>query len=116
METQNDRERHDLPRHDLRRHDLRRKDRRDCDHKVTVMWRDLRGQDKFAQAKALDICELGLRLQMPEELRRQTYLAISATKLGLMGHASVRHCMRTHGSKFSIGVEFTAGLRWTPKD
>jgi hypothetical protein len=102
--------------HDLRRHDLRREDRQVCDHDVKVMWRDLRGQDKFAQAKALDICELGLRLQMPEELPRQTYLAISAAKLGLVGHASVRHCMRIQGSKFSIGVEFTAGLRWKPRD
>jgi hypothetical protein len=106
METQNE----------LRRHDLRREDRLACDHKVTVLWRDQRGQDKFAQAKALDICEQGLRLQMPEELPRHAYLAISATKLGLMGHASVRHCIRAQGSKFSIGVEFTAGLRWTPKD
>ena len=98
------------------RHDLRRQDRRPCDHNVTVMWRDLRGADKFVHTKALDICESGLRLQMPEALPRQTYLALSATKLGLMGHASVRHCTRTRGSRFAIGVEFTAGLRWTPKD
>jgi hypothetical protein len=103
-------------RQDLPRHDLRRNDRRACDHKVTVMWRDSRGQDKFAQANALDICELGLRLQLPEELPRHTYLAISAAKLGLVGHASVRHCKRIQGVKFSIGVEFTAGLHWTPKD
>ena len=105
METPHDLQRHDLRRHDLRRHDLRRhdlrrRDRRACDHKVTVMWRDLRGQDKFAHAKTLDICEMGLRLQLPEELPRHTYLAISATKLGLVGHASVRHCMRIQGSSF----------------
>jgi hypothetical protein len=98
------------------RHDLRRQDRRSCDHNITVMWRDPAGADKFVHTKALDICESGLRLQMPEALPRQTYLALSATKLGLMGHASVRHCTRTRGSKFAIGVEFTAGLRWTPKD
>jgi hypothetical protein len=98
------------------RHDLRRQDRRPCDHKITVAWRDLPGQDKFAHATAVDISELGLRLQMPEELPRQAYLAISAAKLGLMGHASVRHCARIGGAKFSIGVEFTAGLRWKPKD
>jgi hypothetical protein len=98
------------------RHDLRRQDRRVCSHNITVMWRDLRGQDKFVQAKALDICEQGLRLQMPEELPRQTYLSISAAKLGLMGHASVRHCTRTGGARFAVGIEFTAGLRWKPKD
>jgi hypothetical protein len=99
-----------------RRHDLRRNDRRPCYHDVTVMWRDLHGEDKFVQAKALDICELGLRMHMPEALRRQTYLSLSASKLGLVGHALVRHCARTRGSKYAIGVEFTAGLRWSPKN
>jgi hypothetical protein len=98
------------------RHDLRRNDRRPCDHNVTVMWRDLGGQDKFVHAKVLDICESGLRVQMPEALPHQTYVALSASKLGLVGHASVRHCMRTRGAKFAIGVEFTAGLRWTPRN
>ncbi len=98
------------------RHDLRRHDRRSCDHNVTVMWRDAGGAEKFAQAKALDICESGLRLQMPEALAKQTYLGLSATKLGLMGHASVRHCTRIRASKFTIGVEFTAGLRWKPME
>ena len=107
---------HDLRRHDLHRHDLRRQDRRPCDHKITVTWRDQRGEDRFAHAKAVDICELGLRLQMPEALPRQAYLTISAVKLGLMGHASVRHCARIGGAKFLVGVEFTAGLRWTAKD
>jgi hypothetical protein len=99
-----------------RRHDLRRNDRRPCDHKVTVMWRDSRGEDKFVQAKTLDICELGLRMQIPEALPRQTYLALSSSKLGLVGHASVRHCARARGSQYTVGVEFTAGLRWLPKD
>jgi hypothetical protein len=103
-------------RHDLGRHDLRRKDRQLCDHPITVLWRDPNGQEKFVQAKALDICEMGLRLQMPEALRLQTYLTLSAPKLGLMGNASVRHCARIRASKFAVGVEFTAGLRWIPKN
>ncbi len=98
------------------RHDLRRHSRRACDQNITVLWRDLHGQDKFVNAKALDISELGLRLQMPEELPRQAYLALKAAKLGLVGHASVRHCARLGGAKFSIGVEVTAGLRWTPEE
>jgi hypothetical protein len=80
------------------------------------MWRDLRGEDKFVHTKAMDICELGLRLQVPEALPQQVYLTLSAPKLGLRGHASVRHCSRIRGSKFAVGVEFTAGLRWMPTD
>ena len=53
---------------------------------------------------------------MPEALPHQAYLALSAAQLGLTGHASVRHCTRIRGAKFAVGVEFTAGLRWTPKD
>ena len=103
------------PQGNLGRRDLRRKDRWPCDHTLSVMWRDASGEDKFAQAKALNISEFGLRLQMPEALPRQTYLTINAQKLGLIGYASVRHCTRIHGSKFAIGVEFTAGLKWVPK-
>jgi hypothetical protein len=104
-------------RHDLQtRHDLRRQDRRACDQSVTVLWRDIRGDEKFVNAKALDISEAGLRLQMPEALPQQAYLTLRASKLGLLGRASVRHCTRINGSKYAIGVEFTAGLNWAPKD
>jgi len=99
--------------HNLRPHDLRRAERRPCDQTVTIQWRDL-GEDKFARAKALDISEQGLRLQMPAALARQTCVMVSAPKLGLMGHAAVRHSRRERGANFSVGVEFTAGLRWTP--
>ena len=64
------------------RHDLRRHNRRACDQNITVLWRDLHGQDKFVNAKALDISELGLRLQMPEELPRQAYLASQVRQAG----------------------------------
>ncbi len=98
------------------RHDLRREDRRACNHNVTVLWRDPRGYEKFANAKAVDICGMGLRLQMPEALPWKTYVMLRASKLGLLGQASVRHCSRAGASRFDVGVEFTAGLRWTPKD
>ncbi len=98
------------------RHDLRRQDRMVCDHNVTVLWMDPRGQNKFVNAKVLDICEFGLRLQMPEELPKQSYVTLRASRVGLLGQASVRHCTRMRGSNFAIGFEFTAGLRWTPSD
>jgi len=86
------------------RHDLRRQERRPCEHNVTVTWHDARGDHKFAFARALDISESGIRLQMPEP-----------PPLGLLGNASVRHCARTAASKFTVGAEFTAGLQWTPE-
>jgi hypothetical protein len=98
------------------RHDLRRQNRRACDHNITVLWRDTGGYEKYVQARVLDICELGLRFESPEAPPPQAYLTLGAAKLGLVGHASVRHSMRVRSSKYAVGVEFTAGLRWTPKD
>src|SRR5271170_6392899 len=95
------------------RHDLRRQDRRPCEHNVTVTWRDARGDTKFAIARAIDISQCGIRLQMPEAPLLHSYVMLRAPKLGLMGNASVRHCVRKAGSKFAVGAEFTAGLEWT---
>lgn len=96
------------------RHDLRRQDRRPCEHKVTVIWRDARGENKFANARAVDISKSGMRLQMPEAPPLHTYVTLRATKLGLVGNASVRYCLRTKSSHYAVGAEFTAGLEWTP--
>jgi hypothetical protein len=95
------------------RHDLRRQDRQPCGHNVTVNWRDARGENKFAIARAIDISPSGIRLQMPEAPPLHSYVMLRAAKLGLMGNASVRHCLRTAASKFAVGAEFTAGLEWT---
>ena|ERR1700685_657456 len=97
------------------RHDLRRQDRQPCEHKITVTWRDATGENKFAIARAIDISESGIKLQMPEAPPLHTYVTLRATKLGLLGNASVRHCVRTAASKYAVGSEFTAGLRWTPE-
>jgi hypothetical protein len=97
------------------RHDLRRQERTPCEHNVTLIWRDAHGESKFAHARAVDISESGMRLQMPEAPPVHTYVTLRATKLGLLGNASIRYCLRTTASRFAVGAEFTAGLRWTPK-
>jgi hypothetical protein len=97
------------------RHDLRRQERRPCEHSITVIWRDAGGDNKFANARAIDISESGIRLQMPEAPPLHTYVTIRAAKLGLLGNASVRYCFRASASKYTVGAEFSAGLRWTPE-
>lgn len=96
-------------------HNLRREERRPCEHTVVVVWRDAGGENKFANARALDISESGIRLQMPEAPPLHTYVTLRASKLGLLGNASVRYCVRTTASKYAVGAEFTAGMRWTPE-
>jgi hypothetical protein len=97
------------------RRDLRRHDRQPCEHNITVTWRDTRGDNKFAVARAIDISESGIRLQMPEAPPQHSYVMLRAAKLGLLGSASVRYCVRTAASKYAVGAEFTAGLQWTPE-
>ncbi len=94
---------------------MRHQQRRPCEQSVSVVWRDARGENKFANARALDISESGIRLQMPEAPPLHAYVTLRASKLGLLGNASVRYCVHTSASKFTVGAEFTAGLRWTPE-
>ena len=95
-------------------HDLRRQQRRPCEHNVTVIWRDSRGDNKFANVRAVDISDGGMRLQMPEAPPLRSYVTVRDSKLGLVGSASVRYSLRTKGSKYFVGAEFSPGAQWTP--
>jgi hypothetical protein len=97
------------------RHDLRRQDRQLCEDKITVTWHDTGGQNKFAVARVIDISKSGIKLLMPEAPPLHSYVTLKAIKLGLLGNASVRYCVRTPASKYAVGAEFTAGLHWTPE-
>lgn len=77
------------------------------------MWCDSTGHDKFANATALDISELGLRLKVPEAVPVQCRVTLRSEKLKLQGEASVRHCARL-GTNYAIGLEFARGIRWNP--
>jgi hypothetical protein len=95
------------------RHDLRRHNRQDCNPpvKVKIMWCDPSGHDKFANAGALDISEMGLRLKVPEALSVRSCVTLRSESLKLQGQASVRHCSRL-GTTYAIGLEFGRGVRW----
>jgi hypothetical protein len=95
------------------RHDLRRHVREDCTPKVKIMWCDTSGHDKFANATALDISEMGMRLKVPEALPVQSCITMRSEALKLHGQASVRYCSR-FGTTYAIGLEFGRGVRWSP--
>ena len=96
------------------RHDLRRHNRQACSPTVKIMWCDAAGNDKFANAVALDISEMGVRLKVPEALRLQSCVTLRSELLKLHGQASVRYCSRL-GANYAIGLEFGRGVRWTPQ-
>ena len=95
------------------RHDLRRLNRQDCSPTVKIMWCDSSGHDKFANATALDVSEMGMRLKVPEALPVLSSVTLRSEKLHLHGQASVRHCSR-FGTNYAIGLEFSRGVRWSP--
>ncbi len=78
------------------------------------MWRDSLGNDKFANAIALDVSPIGVRLKVPEALAVRSSVTLRSEKLMLHGEASVRHCARL-GTSYAIGLEFGRGVRWNQK-
>jgi len=97
------------------KYDLRRKARIACNHNVTVVWRDSSGYEKYATTKAMDVSETGMCMQLPEPLPQMQSLLLRASKLGLCGNASVRHCMRINGNNYAVGVQFASDMRWKPR-
>ena len=95
--------------------ELRRHTRSVKSSPVQIIWKDRQGLDKFVNGRILDVSESGMRVEVPEPLDKQTYLTLQSIALGLHGSASVRSCTRK-GMKYMVGLEFSAGLKWKPKN
>lgn len=93
---------------------MRRQTRTAIAAQVHVMWTDRQGQERFALGEAMDVCESGLRVLVPERIPERLYVRLRANAIGLDGSASVRSCVR-HGTRYMLGLEFTGGLRWKPR-
>jgi hypothetical protein len=94
----------------------RREQRRNRRYAVTntilrVSWLDSTGQLKMSHAKVLNVCELGMAVDLPEAPRVGSMIRFQSEKLRLIGSATVRHARQT-GLKFIVGLEFADGLRW----
>jgi PilZ domain len=95
--------------------ELRRHQRTAKSAPVQIIWKDRQGEDKFVNGRILDVSEAGIRVEVSDPLEKQTYVTLQSPSLGLHGSASVRTCARK-GMKYIIGLEFSAGLKWKPKD
>ncbi len=82
---------------------------------VQLSWTDRSGNQTFATGQVIDVSEAGMRVEMREPLEKQSYVSLRAEKIGLQGTASVRSCIKRAG-KHVIGLEFSGGLKWKPKD
>ena len=94
--------------------ELRRHWRSTKSEAVSVVWSDRLGADKFINGRTVNISESGIRIEVGQPIEKQTYVTVQCSSLGLHGRASVRSCVR-RGSKYLLGLEFSAGLKWRPK-
>jgi len=78
---------------------------------VDVMWTDRQGLERFTTARSVDICESGIRIQVPEALPERSFVRLRADKIALAGTGSVRTCIKK-GTKFLVGLEFSGGMKW----
>lgn len=90
---------------------MRRQDRIEVAVPVDVMWTDRQGHERFATAHSVDICESGIRIQVPEALAERSFVRLRADRIALAGSASVRSCIKK-GTKFMVGLEFSGGMKW----
>ena len=95
--------------------ELRRHVRAPKTSPVQIVWRDRQGDDKYVSGRIIDVSESGIRVEISEPLEKQTYVTLQSPGLGLHGRASVRTCSRK-GTKYAVGLEFSAGLKWKPKE
>lgn len=95
---------------------LRRHDRASAQGAaVQLVWKDRSGEDKFMTGITVDISESGIRLEVREPIEQRSYVTMQCAALGIHGSASVRSCTR-RGTKFLLGLEFSGGLRWKPRE
>jgi hypothetical protein len=99
----------------IRPRELRRHARAEKSSPVQIAWKDRSGVDKYVMGRSLDISASGMRVEIPEPIDKQTYITLQCVALGLHGSASVRTCSRK-GMKYVLGLEFSAGLQWKPKE
>src|SRR5579859_3348509 len=100
----------------LKRKDLRKYRRYAVDGAMLqVFWLSLSGTMKMTRTRALNICEGGIALELPEAATPLSLVRFESTKYKVRGAGAVRHCHRV-GSKWIVGLEFVEGLRWQPPE
>jgi len=72
---------------------------------VRASWQDAAGRAKFTIARALDLSETGIRIELPEPVDQRSIISVQSDRIGLAASGTVRYCNRC-GSKYLVGIEF----------
>ena len=91
----------------------RRYDRNAVEVTIRIGWRNAAGLELSATTRSFDISQTGLRFELFERLPLRADVTLRGDKIGLQTRATVRHCS-PKGGRYSIGVEFAGGYRWSP--
>ena len=94
---------------------LRRHARAEKSSPVQIVWQDRTGADKYVNGKSLDVSSSGMRVEVAEPIDRGVYVTVQCAALDVHGRASVRNCNRK-GLKFILGLEFSGGMEWKPRE
>jgi hypothetical protein len=94
---------------------LRRHQRVAVESPVQALWRDRSGADNAVNGRVVDVSEMGIRIRVPAPIEKGAYVTFHASRVPLQGNGSVKSC-RQQGLAYLIGLEFTSGRRWKPKD
>jgi len=81
---------------------------------LQVSWLDLNGKMKSGRARALNISEDGIALELPRPAL-PLLVRFQSDRFNVEGAGAVRYCFRAHG-KYIVGLEFTEGLHWSPPE
>jgi hypothetical protein len=85
----------------------RRERRYPLDCSATLTWEDSQGRSRMLQARAMDISESGVRIEVSEPIEARTCLHVWIEHYGTSGNAVVRHCTR-RGQRYVLGMEFSS--------
>jgi hypothetical protein len=94
--------------------DPRRRGRRYRLRRATlkVTWLDNTGRLRVARARALNVSEEGIALELSHPAMHEM-VRIESRNLKFSGRGVVRYCY-PFGEKFVAGIKFTGDLRWSP--
>ena len=62
---------------------LRRHDRSEKSSPIQLIWKDRTGVDKYVTGRTLDISPSGLRIEISEQIEKQTYVTMQCAALDL---------------------------------
>ena len=81
---------------------------------LQVSWLDKEGKIRVTCTRALNICEDGIALQLPEAVM-PLLIRFKSEQFKVSGIGEVRYCRRVGGA-YTVGLRFTDGLHWRSPD